>query len=581
MKKLLSSVLVYFLLAGQPAAFADNLSYGSSYQGSQPSAMNVRTDTDDFNGNLSAADLTVQEALNTIDDLVLSGAPSDVQYLVSASNATLSAEDVVTEGYLIDYSNGAGTGTFAVDFTEANSTDTWGAGGSASIAWTFNLSGTDPVLTAVSGGFDVTGDFDVSSTIEAGSGNITITNATGNLDGTKIANADLGDFTFSSGSATIDANAIALATDTTGNYVADLTAGTAIDVSGGAAENATITVDWDSTEVEATTWGAGGNASNIWTFNLSGTDTNITFGSGLVTFSHDITVTGGDITLGTQSIFSGGDTASLNNIDAIDATTETTLEAAMDTLSNVTTVGALNAGSITSGFGAIDTGADGVSGGTFTTTLLQIDTNTTGVSLDSDGDGMAILAGTGNGNDEDIRFNMDDGIGGANSIEITSGTSATDIDTALNIRLEENASLVLDPAGSADGKYSGITVTATSGYTQAFGDLVYLDPTDSRWEAVDANSAAAADGDGRGIIGMVVSTGTDGNSCKILLRGIIRADAKFPTFTINNPIYASETAAAVTQTQPTTTDVVIRVVGFAITADEMYFDPSGDYITHT
>ena len=52
----------------------------------------------------------------------------------------------------------------------------------------------------------------------------------------------------------------------------------------------------------------------------------------------DLTVTGGDITLGTTSIFSGGDTASLNNIDAIDGTTETTIEGAIDTLANLTSI---------------------------------------------------------------------------------------------------------------------------------------------------------------------------------------------------------------------------------------------------
>lgn len=150
-----------------------------------------------------------------------------------------------------------------------------------------------------------------------------------------------------------------------------------------------------------------------------------------------------------------------------------------------------------------------------------------------------------------------------------------------NITLGENASIALDPAGSADGKYTGTTMTGIAGYTQSFGDLVYLDPTDSRWEACDANSAAGADGDSRGMIGMVVVAGTDGNACTILLQGIIRADAKFPTFTVNNPVYVSETAGAVTQTQPVTTDVVIRVVGFGITADEMYFNPDGAYITHT
>ena len=74
----------------------------------------------------------------------------------------------------------------------------------------------------------------------------------------------------------------------------------------------------------------------------------------------DLTVAGGDIVLGTTSIFSGGDTTSLNNIDAIDTTTENTIEAALDTLSNVTTVGALDAGSITSNFGSINNGSSAI-----------------------------------------------------------------------------------------------------------------------------------------------------------------------------------------------------------------------------
>ncbi|MBL0320489.1 MAG: hypothetical protein IPP74_14535 [Alphaproteobacteria bacterium] len=147
--------------------------------------------------------------------------------------------------------------------------------------------------------------------------------------------------------------------------------------------------------------------------------------------------------------------------------------------------------------------------------------------------------------------------------------------------LAEGASIGLDPSASADGAYSGITMTATSGYAQAFGDLVYLDPTDSRWEACDANSAAGADGDSRGMLGMVVVAGTDGNACTVLLQGVIRADANFPTFTVNNPIYVSETAGDVTQTQPVTTDVVIRFIGAALTADSMYFDPDKIWYTHT
>jgi len=147
--------------------------------------------------------------------------------------------------------------------------------------------------------------------------------------------------------------------------------------------------------------------------------------------------------------------------------------------------------------------------------------------------------------------------------------------------LAEGASVGLDPSLSADGTWSGTTITGTSGYSQAFGDLVYLDPTDSRWEACDANAASGADGDSRGLVGMVVVTGTDGNSCTVLLNGVIRADTNFPTFTINNPIYISETAGDVTQTQPTTTDVVIRIIGAALTADSMYFNPDQTWISHT
>jgi hypothetical protein len=116
----------------------------------------------------------------------------------------------------------------------------------------------------------------------------------------------------------------------------------------------------------------------------------------------------------------------------------------------------------------------------------------------------------------------------------------------------------------------------------AFGDLIYLDPTDSRWELTDANSAQGADGDARGTLGIcVLAAAGDGSPTNVLLYGFVRADTAFPTFTINNQIYVSETAGDVTGTQPSTTDVVIRVVGSGFTADVLWFNPSGDYITHT
>jgi len=148
-----------------------------------------------------------------------------------------------------------------------------------------------------------------------------------------------------------------------------------------------------------------------------------------------------------------------------------------------------------------------------------------------------------------------------------------------NATLAENVSIVLDSALSADGKYCGITEAGTAGATLAFGDLIYLAVADSRWELTDA-SATATSGDVK--IGICVLAATnDGDATTILLWGKVRADTAFPALTISAPAYISETAGDIVVAQPTTTDAVIRRLGFANTADELFFCPSNDYITHT
>lgn len=143
----------------------------------------------------------------------------------------------------------------------------------------------------------------------------------------------------------------------------------------------------------------------------------------------------------------------------------------------------------------------------------------------------------------------------------------------------ENTELLLDAALSADGKYCGITEGGTAGATLAFGDLCYLAAADSRWELADA-SAASTSGDVK--IGIcVLAAAADGNATTMLLYGKIRADAAFPSFTISAPVHISETAGDVVVAAPTTTDSVTRRVGFANTADELFFCPSPDYYTHT
>ena len=143
--------------------------------------------------------------------------------------------------------------------------------------------------------------------------------------------------------------------------------------------------------------------------------------------------------------------------------------------------------------------------------------------------------------------------------------------------LAENASVALDPALSADGKWSGTTITGTAGTALVFGDIVYLAAADSRWELIDADASATAGPVRLGIV--VLAAAGDGSSTTILTYGTIRADANFPTFTISAPVYLSTTTGDLQTTAPSGTDDVIRIVGHANTADELFWNPSNDWLT--
>lgn len=161
---------------------------------------------------------------------------------------------------------------------------------------------------------------------------------------------------------------------------------------------------------------------------VSGSDAEL---NGL-TLSGDLTVTGGDITLGSTSIFSGGDTTSLNNIDAIDATTEATIEAAIDTLANLTaasslaTVGTLNSGAISSGFGNIDNGTSTLNTGNATVDTLTNDSAVNASHITGSFTGSFVGDGTG----------------------LTGVTAAVDIDSLSTGAIDQTDKLIYSDAGT-------------------------------------------------------------------------------------------------------------------------------------
>lgn len=147
-----------------------------------------------------------------------------------------------------------------------------------------------------------------------------------------------------------------------------------------------------------------------------------------------------------------------------------------------------------------------------------------------------------------------------------------------NVTFSENTEIVLVTALSADGKYCGITTVGTAGATLAFGDLVYFDNATSRWKLVIATADSTSGSVAIGIC--VLAAASNGSATNILLYGKIRADAKFPTLTVAAPVYAGTTAGTIQVAQPSATDQVIRIMGYAMTTDELWFKPSNDYMTH-
>lgn len=165
----------------------------------------------------------------------------------------------------------------------------------------------------------------------------------------------------------------------------------------------------------------------------------------------------------------------------------------------------------------------------------------------------------------------------------TASTSVATIDgtqtlTNKTYDLGENLPIILDAALSADGKYSGITEAGTAGATLAFGNLCYLAAADSRWELTDADADATAGPVKLGIC--ILAAAADGSATTMLLIGKIRADAAFPAMTISAPVYVSTTAGAIQVAAPSGAADIIRVVGWANTADELYFNPAGNWFEH-
>jgi hypothetical protein len=112
--------------------------------------------------------------------------------------------------------------------------------------------------------------------------------------------------------------------------------------------------------------------------------------------------------------------------------------------------------------------------------------------------------------------------------------------------------------------------------TVVAGDLYYLNSS-SVWTAVDADAAASA----TGLLGIALTTNAATGG--MLLRGRARftANANYTgVTTVGAPLYASVTPGDFSQTAPTGTGDIVRIIGYVLSAssDEIYFSPDNVWV---
>ena len=124
----------------------------------------------------------------------------------------------------------------------------------------------------------------------------------------------------------------------------------------------------------------------------------------------------------------------------------------------------------------------------------------------------------------------------------------------------------------ADGKYSGFTRQGVYGATIAYKELIFLNTADQRWEKAQADAEATS---GDVMLGIALESGNDGDSKLVFLWGFLREDDYNFTSYGQALFIDAGTAGVMTQTKPSTSTNIVRVVGYADDdADTIFFCPS-------
>lgn len=128
---------------------------------------------------------------------------------------------------------------------------------------------------------------------------------------------------------------------------------------------------------------------------------------------------------------------------------------------------------------------------------------------------------------------------------------------------------------TSDDTASGDIITVTYGESVTFGQLVYPDATANEWKKALGTNAAVT----HPAMGIALEAKGDGESGKMLLRGTIRDATYFGSVAMGDILYLSDaTAGSYVTTAPSGSGDIVQIVGFAIAANYIYFNPDYTYV---
>ena len=157
-------------------------------------------------------------------------------------------------------------------------------------------------------------------------------------------------------------------------------------------------------------------------------------------------------------------------------------------------------------------------------------------------------------------------------------TTSSGVSVTGNCTLSSDGNLVLDPdsgielntfaAPGAGAEGNGIIIKLHSSST-TFGKIYYKSNLAAAWSLADADSDGATR-----MLG--VALGTSSSSDGMLLQGLIRIASH--GLSAGAPLYVSTTAGEFTTTPPSGAGDYVRVVGYTIDSNIIYFNPSGTWV---